>query len=423
LLLKNAAYLDSDFNIAQGDLIIRDGKVFIEEDGYGELESMDCTDYIIIPGLYNAHFHGYSLTAKGIAKDMNIEEWGNGSSQGQVQQRFFENVDSLAKEEYQLLLTKAYIEMAKQGIVFASESEPGEWPDAAAEAMNSVGIKGLVDAYGRIDEFHGKKAGKASFGTHLLEEEDITEEALAVCETAKKKYDSLHLTHCMENHWRKNLIFEKYGKSSVELYKERDLLDGKTILFHGVHLNDGDIKTLAQTGSSIVHCPVSNFWSGAGAAPVGTMLEEGVTVCLGTDFASVDIWETMKIAYFLLKNSAAAKQFTAEDIFKMASHNGAAAYHQPAHGSIQNGYAADLVFIKKDPLIRDIETAGFSTVVHNLLMETQAERIYHVMVDGKWVLFDRKITTVDEKEVNEEYERVLEKIYSGIAAENSGKQI
>jgi 5-methylthioadenosine/S-adenosylhomocysteine deaminase len=237
---------------------------------------------------------------------------------------------------------------------------------------------------------------------------------LANCVTIKKKYDSIHLTHCMENDWRKDLIFSKYGKSSVELYNERDLLDNKTILFHGVHLNEKDIDILSKTGATVVHCPVSNFWTAAGIAPVSSMLEKGVNVCIGTDYASVDIWETMKVAYFLLKNNAPIQRFMAEDVFKMATQNGAAAYHQDSHGSIQNGFAADLVFIKKDSFTPDIHTGDFSTVVHNLLMETSKERIYHVMVDGDWIMFDRKLQTVNEEEINKGYQQMIEKVYSGI---------
>ena len=74
-----------------------------------------------------------------------------------------------------------------------------------------------------------------------------------------------------------DLIYSQYGKSSIELYKEQGLLDNKTIFFHGVHLNEIDIDLLAEAGSSVVHCPVSNLSTGAGIAPsVSSMLEKGV---------------------------------------------------------------------------------------------------------------------------------------------------
>jgi 5-methylthioadenosine/S-adenosylhomocysteine deaminase len=61
-----------------------------------------------------------------------------------------------------------------------------------------------------------------------------------------------------------------------------------------------------------------------------------------------------------------------------------------------------------------IHTNDFSTVVHNLLMETQEDFIHHVMVEGEWVMFNREILTVDEEEINKEYLRILEKVYNKI---------
>lgn len=413
MLLKNATYLNEEFEVVKGHLLIKDGRVSILTSPCDHNEVVDCSDYVIIPGLYNAHFHGYSLLAKGIARDMKIEDWCNDTAQGKIKTKFFENIDKLSKEEYQTVLMKAYIEMVKNGIVFASESEPSNWPEAAEEALSKVGLKGFVDCYNEIESYYHKKAGRVSFGTHLLEEEDITDEALETCADYKKKFDTIYLTHCMENDWRKELIYANYGKSSVEMYQERGLLDGKTVLFHGVHLQEKDIDILVETRASVVHCPVSNLWTGAGIAPVNSMLEKGVTVSIGTDYGSVDIWETMRMAYLLLKSNGPIQQNSADTIFKMASQNGAVAYHQDGHGVIKDRFAADLVFIKKDPSIPEFHTTDFSTILHNLLMETKKEFIKHVMVDGEWVMYNNEIMKIDEYTINKAYNKIVTNVYQG----------
>ncbi|KIL34994.1 hypothetical protein SD71_15015 [Cohnella kolymensis] len=414
MLLSNAQYMDENFNIVKGNLVILDGKVWVREGHYtSEQPVLDCSDYIIIPGLFNAHFHSYSLTAKGLAKEKKIEEWSNNDRQGKIQQKYFESVEQLTSDEWQTLCMKAYVEMAKKGISFVSESEPGNWPDIAAEAINKVGIRGLVDSYDKVGMYGGTKSGNVSFGTHLLEEEDITDETMEACVTAKKAYStSLFLAHCMENDWRKNLIHSKYSRSSVQLYKEREILDSNTILFHATHVDQLDIDLIAHAKVSIVHCPVSNLWSGAGIAPIGSMLEKGVNVCLGTDYSSTDIWETMRIAYYLLKYNVSVDRFNAQDIFKMATQNGAKAYQQDLLGKIENGSFADLVFIRKNQLIPTVHTDGFSTIVHNLLFETKEESIHHLMVNGEWVMYDRKMIRVDEEAINTKYKEVLSKLYS-----------
>ena len=416
MLFKNASYLDENCNLVNGDLFINDGviKIDCENDVVNDDKIIDCQDYIIIPGLFNAHFHGYSLLAKGIARDMKIESWCNDSEQGRIQTQFFENLDKLSSEEYEWVCLKANAEMVKKGITFVSENEPAYWPDLVAGAVDKIGLRGILDTHKKIEESYQKYVGNVSFGTHLLEEEDITEESLDACVRTKNQYDTIYMTHCMENDWRRDIIYANFERSSIELYKEKGLLDDKTVLYHGVHMSEKDIELVAETQASVVHCPNSNLWSGAGMAPVSKMLEKGVNVCLGTDFASVDIWETMKTAYYLLKLSSPFNRFQAKDIFKMATVNGAKAYLQNDLGAIKEGYKADLVFIKKDPMIPQINSDEFSTIVHNLLFETKEENIRHVMIDGKWVMFDRELLTINEKEIDENFKNVMEKVYNSI---------
>ncbi|MFJ7831104.1 amidohydrolase family protein [Peribacillus sp. NPDC097284] len=414
MLLRNATYLNEEYAISRGNLLIHEGKIVTNpslSEGNASVEEMDCEGYILIPGLYNAHFHGYSLTAQGLQRDMKIEEWCNDSKQGHLQSGYFEKIDALTRREYETICMKAYADMVKKGITFVSESEPSNWPDAIAETINRIGMKGFVDTYEKIPEYHDLQSGQVNFGTHLLEEEDITDETLALCVSSKKDFDSLYTTHGMENQWRRDLIYSQYGKSSIELYKEQGLLDNKTIFFHGVHLNEIDIDLLAEAGSSVVHCPVSNLSTGAGIAPVSSMLEKGLNVCMGTDYASTDLWENMKIAYYLLKTMSPTHPFTAENIWQMATQNGASAYHQNMSGRIKDGFHADLVFIKKNPLIPEVDTDEFSTTVHNLLLETSEPSIHHVMVNGEWIMFNRTLTHVDEEEMNRAYKKILTKVY------------
>ncbi|QOR64824.1 amidohydrolase family protein [Cytobacillus suaedae] len=413
MLLKNASYLDENFNIVEMDLLIRDRKVLINESWEGSTEEIiDCSNYIIIPGLFNSHYHGYSNVAKGLGKDMKIEDWCNESIQGEIQKKLFENIGNLSEMEYQIVCMKGYIDMVKNGVTFVSESSSGNNPRVVAEGLSKVGLRGIVDTYDQIEEYYLKQIGEVSFATHLLEEEDITDIAIQDCINKKDKYpSSFFLTHCMENDWRKDLIYSSYQKSSIKLYNEKKLLDDRTVLYHGVYLDEEDFDLLTNSGASIVHCPVSNFWTGAGIAPINNMLEKGINVCIGTDYGSVDIWESMKVAYLLLKNNVNINRFKAEDIFQMATLNGAKAYHQVSLGSIQHGFYADLVFIEKDEFIPSINTSHFSTILHNLLMDLKEERIHHVMINGEWIMRDRNLQMIDEAEINEKYKRIVDKLF------------
>ncbi|SFA86153.1 MULTISPECIES: amidohydrolase family protein [unclassified Bacillus (in: firmicutes)] len=415
MLLKNVTYLNSEMKFEKGEIAINEGSIHLNTVESNDSEVFDCSEYLVIPGLINAHFHSYSSIAKGLMKEMKIQDWCNDSEQGRLQNHLFEYLDTnLLDEEFVWIGQQSYVDMIKNGVTFVSDSDPGNDPALLAQAINKLGIRGMVDTYARFPELLSRKDGNVSYGAHLLEEEDITEETLLECVKNKKNYDSIFMTHCMENGWRKDLVYSSFNKSSVELYKEYGLLDHKTILFHGVHMSENDMELAADAESSVVHCPISNLWSGAGQANVKEMLRRKVNVCLGTDYAHTDMWEVMRMAYYLLKLNTDVSEFSAEAIFKMATVNGACAYQLHNEiGQIKEGYKADLVFIKKDAALQPLVQKGnFTNYLHNLLTNMKSEFIQHVMVDGKWVMKDKEILNVDEELVRRRYLEIVERIFA-----------
>src|SRR5699024_1110190 len=172
--------------------------------------------------------------------------------------------------------------MVKSGVTFVSNTEP-QSPQLLSDVMNEIGIRGIIDTYEEIGEYYNKSEGNILFGTHLLEEEDMTNVELLNLKETKDKYNTIMMTHCLENEWRLNIVNSKFGKSSIDLYNEMDLLDDKTVLCHRVYMSREDIELVAKQKSSVVHCPLSNLDTGAGVADVNSMLEKDVNVCLGTD--------------------------------------------------------------------------------------------------------------------------------------------
>lgn len=415
LLLKNITYLTPEMKFETGNIEIIDGKLNINSKSGRKGIEFHCEDYLVVPGLINAHFHSYSSCAKGLGKEIEIQNWCAETEQGRMQQQLFNYLDNQStEEEFRIICQKSYIEMVRQGVTFVSDSDPGHSPYSLSEAINEVGIRGIVDTHSKVSEYVEKRNKNVMFGSHLLEEEDMTEETLMECVNQKEKYDMIKMTHCLENNWRNEIVQSNFGKSSVELYQEKNLLDEKTVLFHGVYMSSEDIQLISKAKASVVHCPISNMWSGAGVANVKEMLDQKINVCLGTDYSHTDMWEVMRMAYYLLKLNTTVNHFNAEDIFKMATMNGAKAYQlENEIGQISNGYKADLVFIKKDNSLYPLINQGdFSTYAHNLLTNCKSELIEHVMVNGKWVLKDKELQTMNEQKVNIEYMKIMDKIYN-----------
>lgn len=410
MLLKNATYLNSDMKFETQDFVIEEGEISFNSEQETEEDVIDCDDYYIIPGLANAHFHSYSPLAKGLMKEMALQNWSDDSDQGKIQQDLFDYVDNkLTEEEFTYIAQKSYIDMVKNGVTFVSDSDPRS-PEYLKDALDEIGLRGIIDAYEEIGDYY-KTEGKVIYGSHLLEEEDITDEELLNVKEIKDKYNPIMMTHCLENQWRSDIVQSKYGQSSVDLYKDRGLLNKNTVLFHGVCMSNEDIDILAELNGSVVHCPISNLDTGAGIAPISSMIEKGVNVCLGTDYSHTNIWDVMRMTYYLLKINNPVQRYSAEDIFKMATINGTKAYNlQETAGKIKEGYKADLVFIRKEPELEPlVSRSTFTNSLYNLLIHSKEDSVEHVMIEGGWIMKDREIMTIDEEKVKSRYRQITEK--------------
>ncbi len=422
-LLKNCTYLDKKFNIKTGDILIEDGIIIdieenIEKEKSQLEESMDCKDYLIMPGFVNGHTHNPSTLYRGLFKDKPLSDWLDNSYQGKLQNKGFEFLDDkVNREEFHVLLLKSYSEYMRQGITTVIESGQSDREDVinwTEDVLRTANLRGVIDVYDEIDNYYNNSDEYVKYCTHLPEEEQIVDSLLPELKNQKETYPSLRMTHCLETLNRKKIVNHKYHKSTVELFDDFNLLDKNTVLFHCTYVNNDDIELIADRQASIVYCPVSNYWSGAGYAPAEKFLQEDINILLGTDFLLTDLWEVMRNAYYYLKTHTEPERYTAKDIFKMVTVN---AYRVIAPemkiGKIDVDYKADLQFINKNdtqiwPLLNK---NGFSNILHNLLMHGNASMVQNLMINGKWVLKDNKIIPFDENFILVRYRHILQNLY------------
>jgi 5-methylthioadenosine/S-adenosylhomocysteine deaminase len=184
------------------------------------------------------------------------------------------------------------------------------------------------------------------------------------------------------------------------------------LLFHCVQVDEADIATIGSTGTLVVHCPVSNLWSGAGRMPLVPMLAQGIPILLGTDFLQHDFWEVMRTAYYGLKEQSMGC-YGINDVFAMATtnaeHIGGSSLYK---GVVREGAPADLTFIRMDDCLKPlVEVPGFSNSLHNVITQTKPDMVRHLMVDGKWIMRDRKVLTVDEDSIEAGYRRICGNLF------------
>lgn len=417
MYLKNVTYLNRDMEFKTGNIFIKHESLEILngeiDDSYEDV--VDCEDFIVIPGLFNSHYHSGSNILRGLFKDMTMEDWEDNSYAGKLHSKFFHALNyGLSESDYRVLCIKGYLELMKKGVTFIQDSPfSTRNPSILYDIAKNLGLKARIDTFDDYDLHVDKDDGKIKYMAHLPEEDKINEETLERSKKIKKHLDPPFCTHCLETLSKRNIISNSYGKSTLELFHENNLLNNKTVFFHCIHTTEEDIDILKETGASVVTCPVTTLKSGSGYANIKTLLNNNINIALGTDFSFTDIWQVIRISYLLLKLNSPIKEFSAKDIMKMATINGAKTFNvHDSLGVIDNGYKADLVFLNKKDirLYPMINEDGFSNILHNLVMEGDASMVVHVMTDGNWIVKDGKSLLINEENLNKSYIEILEKI-------------
>ena len=208
--------------------------------------------------------------------------------------------------------------------------------------------------------------------------------------------------HVAESHSVVEAVRQRHGKNGVvEFLQQFGIPASNSIFAHSVHVSNDEIAILKETGTSVLHNPVSNMMLGDGVAPVVEMLRQGVNVALGTDGAasnhSQDLFDTMKAASLLQKvhhhDAGVIKPY---EILRMATIGGAQALGLDALcGTIEVGKRADLILVDLDRVHNQPVNDVFSQIVHC----AKANDVQTVIINGEIVLRERRFTRLDDKKI------------------------
>jgi 5-methylthioadenosine/S-adenosylhomocysteine deaminase len=193
------------------------------------------------------------------------------------------------------------------------------------------------------------------------------------------------------------------GASPIDYLERIGFLNEKVIAAHVIWPTASEIGVLKRLGVSVVHNPQSNMKLAAGVAPVPKMLAEGLLVGLGTDGAAsnndLSMWEEMDTAAKLHKVvSGDPKVMSAQEAFELATIRGAQALHMEKEiGSIEKGKRADLVLVKRDSL----NQIPLYNIYSDLVYATKASDVETVIINGKVVMRDRHLLTLNEAAIKE----------------------
>jgi len=221
---------------------------------------------------------------------------------------------------------------------------------------------------------------------------------------AKRLAENYHLPiglHLLENAAEKKQLKEKFGKGAVSFLKDIGYLNEQLIAFHCVYFSEEDMKIFADHDCKVVHNPASNMKLASGVAPVPEMLKAGITVGLGTDGCAsnnnLDMIKEMSTAAKLHKVARLDPTvMDAQTIVRMATIEGAKTLGmEKITGSLETGKKADIIVIG---LNKPHLTPIYSEYSHLVYAMSGAD-VDTVIINGKVVMENRKLLTIDEEEV------------------------
>jgi putative selenium metabolism protein SsnA len=382
------------------------------EKKHSRVEAIDASGCIVMPGIICSHSHLYGMLLR--AAPLDIEP---PSDFTQILQRVWWPMDEAMNfEDAYASALVACLEFAKSGVTTFADTYSGPNSitnvlDRIARAVEEIGIRGFI-AF-EATERHSAEEGARGVEENVRFAEVVKPESKArplfsihasftvfdplirrVKQLAQKHHVPITI-HASEGLVDLHHNMENYGKRTVERLHDVGLLGPDVVLAHCVNLDDHEIGLVSKTKTGVAHNPMSNMLNAVGVAPILNMLKQNVTVGLGNDGYIFDMFENMRTAYLLhrlnSRNPSAIDPYT---ILEMATINGATLYGvQSQVGSIEPGKKADLILIKPNVLPTPLTA---TSVVGHLINTVDGDDVDTVIVDGKPIVKDKKLLTIDE---------------------------
>ena len=423
--------MDDDSTIFQtGGVAINDGKILSVgstaeiKATYSATTEIAGEGGILLPGFINCHVHVPDILARGTRSDRPLHEW-----LLSIKQPF---VHAMDEQDHELAAALYCMESLCAGVTTVVENAGGTgvgYPldiiETKLNVYEQAGIRniyahGFVDRHQEtafadyldrirskypdtthpesatvdtaealktietlIERYHTAPEGRQSIWPAPYLAWGVTEEGLIGARRIAETHDTMTTTHTAET-----ALQERHLESSVERLYNAGYLGERTVLAHGVHLSDRDIRLLAETKTTVAHNVAANCALGSGVAPVPQLLGHGVTVGLGTDNASIndqiDMLQDVRLASFIHKaTNEDPAAVTAEAMLRAATIDAARAIGREADlGSIEAGKKADLLVLDTD----HPSCVPFQDVISHIVYQTTGRDVGRVFCDGKQVV-------------------------------------
>jgi 5-methylthioadenosine/S-adenosylhomocysteine deaminase len=427
VLIKNGTLVmvDRQDSVFKGDLLVLDGRIAEvgEKLNVDSDEVIDADGCAVLPGFVQTHIHLCQTLFRGAADDLPLIDW--------LKRRVWPMEAAHTVESVRASAQLGIAEMIRGGTTCALTMESVNHTGEAFRVAESSGFRATIgkcmmdkgegvpaelheettasvrESLELLEEWNGRADGRLRYAFAPRFAVSCTRELLSdVSRLARERKVMIH-THASENRTEIEMVERETGMRNVVYLDSLGLTGPDVALAHCVHLDDAEIDLLARTGTQVLHCPSSNLKLGSGIARVFDLLERGVNVSLGADGAPcnnrLDMFTEMRTAALLQKVLSGTEALPARRALRMATIDGARALQLESEiGSLEAGKRADIIIINLESAHTSPHT---SDLVSMIVYAAQTSDVRTVLIDGRIVMREQKLLTLNERDVIAEADR------------------
>ena len=380
---------------------------------------LDARGMLAMPGLINTHAHVPMVLFRGLAEDVPLQQWLN--------DYIWPLESNLQPEDVYWGMLLGLIEMIEAGVT--SVADHYFHMDRAAQAVEKVGTRALLgwamfgsqgqSTIERTAEFVRQWQGAAGdrIRTIMAPHAPYTcdrDFLQATAREAEKLGVGIHI-HVSETKEQTQASLYSCGLTPIQVLEQTGVLEVPTILAHACGAVPNDIEILSKYSAGIAHAPKTYLKLGMDVAPVTEFRRAGLPVGLATDGAAsnntLDLWESLRLSSLMQKSRWGTPEVLplAEALYIATRESARVFGREKQLGKLASGYLADLILINLDGAHHQPN----HNIPANLVYSMRPGDVRTVIVDGRIVMRDRQILTVDKTEVLDRVQATVKKLQQG----------
>lgn len=394
-------------------------------DTYATQTVIHANERLAMPGLINCHAHVPMVLFRGLAEDVSINRWFND---------FIWPVESnLTREDVHWGMLLGLVEMIEAGVTTVADHY--FFMDEAATAVQEAGTRAALgwavfasQGYAALDQtadfvarWQGQAAGRittwlAPHAPYTCDDKFLR----AAVAHASRLGTGIHI-HAAEDPQQTHSSLEKRGITPIQVLEETGILERPTLIAHGCGILPPDVALLAKYADhvGVAHCPKTYLKLAAGLTPILPLQQAGVAIGLGTDGAAsnntLDIWESLRLLALMQKFTHNNPEIMPiADALAIATHGSARTVGLAEQiGRLAPGYLADLILVD----LSGAHQQPLHSITANLLYNTRASDVQTVIVNGKVLMQDRRLLTLDKAEIIRQVNQSMARLAQRVPAQ------